>query len=179
MSIRALWPSTQPSSCSPRRKAEIHLCANELFSVRFTITAIRRIGPVCCARAASGQAAADPAITLMKSRRRPAFPQGWAPLMSACDSELSQEIAPGGMWYQSPGSNSEPRLVGQTSSRWPASRRQCASGKLRWRHRRAGNRKADNRKIRRGSNSETRSAGRKGHRTSTTETEWAPIARGG
>jgi uncharacterized protein YchJ len=29
----------------------------------------------CCAPAASGQAAADPAITLMKSRRRIAFPK--------------------------------------------------------------------------------------------------------
>jgi hypothetical protein len=32
-------------------------------------TPIRRIRSGCCARAASGHAAADPAITLMKSRR--------------------------------------------------------------------------------------------------------------
>ena len=73
-----LWPSTQSSSCSPRRKAEMYRCANQSFSVRFTRAAIRRIGSVCCARAASGQVAADPSITLMKSRRRIAFPQSWA-----------------------------------------------------------------------------------------------------
>src|SRR3974377_1745904 len=31
----------------------------------------------CCARAASGQAVAEPTITLMKSRRRIAFPEAW------------------------------------------------------------------------------------------------------
>src|SRR5262249_50784164 len=40
-------------------------------------TPIRRIRSACCARAASGQVAAEPTITLMKSRRRIAFPKAW------------------------------------------------------------------------------------------------------
>src|SRR5262249_24924273 len=38
-------------------------------------TPIRRIRSACCARAASGQVAAEPTITLRKSRRRIAFPK--------------------------------------------------------------------------------------------------------
>jgi hypothetical protein len=37
--------------------------------------AMRRATAGCCARAASGQTEADPAIPLMKSRRRIAFPE--------------------------------------------------------------------------------------------------------
>jgi hypothetical protein len=36
---------------------------------------MRRIGCGCWARAASGQVAAEPAIALMKSRRRIAYPK--------------------------------------------------------------------------------------------------------
>jgi hypothetical protein len=38
---------------------------------------IRQILPACCARAASGHEVADPAIILMKSRRRIAFLKAW------------------------------------------------------------------------------------------------------
>ena len=38
-------------------------------------TPTRRVGSACCARAASGHEVADPAITLMKSRRRIACPE--------------------------------------------------------------------------------------------------------
>src|SRR5262249_26018193 len=63
----------------------------------------------CCARTASGQAAADPAITLMKSRRRIAFTKaGTTPNRT----RLQQGFPTGGMgsdrhfaWQQPSGSN--------------------------------------------------------------------------
>ena len=63
----------------------------------------------CCAPAASGQAAADPAITLMKSRRRIAFPKaGTTPI----GTRLQQGFAPGEMGFRVKlhGSNSEPPM---------------------------------------------------------------------
>src|SRR6516164_10113990 len=41
----------------------------------FISTPIRRLPPACCARATNGHAAPEPTITLMKSRRRIAFPE--------------------------------------------------------------------------------------------------------
>jgi hypothetical protein len=63
----------------------------------------------CCARAASSQAAADPAITVMKSRRRIALPKaGTTPTWT----QLQQGFAAAGMgsaryfaWQQSSGPN--------------------------------------------------------------------------
>src|SRR6516164_5240193 len=53
----------------------------------------------CCARAAGGQTAADPAIALMKSRRRIAFPRG-SRLRRHSLRELQQVLAHGGMGFQ-------------------------------------------------------------------------------
>jgi hypothetical protein len=57
---------------------------------RYPITGIAG----CCARAASGQAAAEPTIPLMQSRRRIAFPKaGTTPTIK----ELQQGFTTGGM----------------------------------------------------------------------------------
>src|SRR6516225_9922202 len=50
--------------------------------------------PACCAPAASGQAAGDPTITLMKSRRRIAFTKART---TPNRTRLQQGFTPGGM----------------------------------------------------------------------------------
>jgi hypothetical protein len=80
--------------------------------------------PGCCALAVSGQAAADPAITLMKSRRRIALPEaGTTPNRT----RLQQGFPTGGMgsdphfaWQQPSGSNVRFGLIGPPGKRWPA-----------------------------------------------------------
>ena len=51
-------------------------CPSGSSAATFINTPIRRMRSACCARAASGQAAAEPAITFMKSRRRITSPKG-------------------------------------------------------------------------------------------------------
>src|SRR5215467_12830371 len=69
--------------------------------------------PACCAPAVSGHEAADPAINLMKSRRRIAAPKAQS-LCGLCfgTTQLQQGFPPGGMgfdrhfaWQQSSGPN--------------------------------------------------------------------------
>jgi hypothetical protein len=65
--------------------------------------------PVCCARAASGHTTVDPAINLMKSRRRIAFPKtGTSPTRT----RLQQGFAIDEMRFQGKlhGSNPEPLM---------------------------------------------------------------------
>src|SRR5882672_1482443 len=64
-STRRLRPS-QPNSARPRRKAAIRACPSGSSSATPISTPIRRVG--CCARAASGQAAAAPPSRTMDSR---------------------------------------------------------------------------------------------------------------
>jgi hypothetical protein len=71
VSTVTFWPSTQPAPSSPLPNA---LTNRALASAVPRLTkATTGIADHCCARAASGQAAADPAIPLMRSRRRIAF----------------------------------------------------------------------------------------------------------
>jgi hypothetical protein len=52
----------------------------------------------CCARAASGHAAADPAIAVRNSRRRIAFPRAYNPSeQEFATARSNQEFAPGDM----------------------------------------------------------------------------------
>jgi hypothetical protein len=69
--------------------------------------------PACCAPAVSGHETADPAINLMKSRRRIAAPKAQS-LCGLCfgTTQLQQGFPPGGMgfdrhfaWQQSSGPN--------------------------------------------------------------------------
>src|SRR6516165_386610 len=74
-------------------------------------TPTRRTAPTCCACAVNGHATADPAIPVMTSRRRIAFPKGQD--HADCDCvQLQQGIATGEMgfrghfaWQQSSGPN--------------------------------------------------------------------------
>ena len=65
-----LRPSTQPSWCNPCRNAPIRAMDSGSSAARFMSTPIRRIRSPCCARAATGHAAAAPPMSLMNSRRR-------------------------------------------------------------------------------------------------------------
>jgi len=68
MSMRMFWSSCQPRICMPWRKAAVKDRARGLSELPAS-TPMRRIRPTCCARAASGHAAAVPPSSLMKSRR--------------------------------------------------------------------------------------------------------------
>jgi len=68
-SIETLRPSLQPSSASACRNAATRVCMIGSPSRVGMRAPIRRIGPSCCARAASGHAAAPP-ISVMNLRRR-------------------------------------------------------------------------------------------------------------
>src|SRR5262249_31524622 len=76
MSTRALRPTAQPASCRPCRNAARRACPSASSAVRFISTPMRRMRSPCCARAASGHAATEPANTLMKSRRLMQPPPG-------------------------------------------------------------------------------------------------------
>jgi hypothetical protein len=65
-SIRTLRPSTHPNCCSPCTSTLSRACASGSSATRFISTPIRRIRSVCCARAASGHAAAAPPSSVMK-----------------------------------------------------------------------------------------------------------------
>jgi hypothetical protein len=73
-----LLPSFQPISFKPSSKASTSACpsASRLVSPPIS-TATRRFCSRCCADAASGHAMVEPAIPLMKSRRRIAFLKAW------------------------------------------------------------------------------------------------------
>src|SRR6516162_5250552 len=91
-SIVIVRPSIHPSSRSRCTKAATHSLAAE----RVLWPKKPMVGSFagCCARAASGQAAADPAIALMKSRRRIALPEaGTTPRRK----RLQQGFTTGGM----------------------------------------------------------------------------------
>jgi hypothetical protein len=81
VSTCTLPPSCQPNCCSACTNAASQAwpCSASVF----ISTPMRRIRSGCCARAGSGNAAADPAIPWMKSRRRIAAPraQGCADLL--------------------------------------------------------------------------------------------------
>src|SRR6516165_5008354 len=68
-SICRLRPSVQPNFCNASRNAVMRACASGLSLASGISTPIRRICPDCCARAASGHAAAEPPTRAMKSRR--------------------------------------------------------------------------------------------------------------
>ena len=69
-SIRTLFPSRHPSSCSSCRNAATRCCTSGSSAGRFTSTPTRRIPPAgCCPPAASGHAAAAPPTSVMNSRR--------------------------------------------------------------------------------------------------------------
>src|SRR5215471_4304070 len=68
-SIWTLPPSIHPKSRIPRRNALMRDFVSRSFSSSPTSTLTRRIRFGCCGHAAPGQTAAEPAITLMKSRR--------------------------------------------------------------------------------------------------------------
>src|SRR5262245_29965348 len=68
MSRRAVRPSTHPNACNASRNAVTRSCASGSLSAMEISTAMRRIAPPCCARAASGHAAAPPR-SVMNSRR--------------------------------------------------------------------------------------------------------------
>ena len=70
--MATFWPSTNPASFRP--------CANAVARSSELAAVVLRRNPTigvagCCARAASGHATAEPATTLMKSRRRIACPK--------------------------------------------------------------------------------------------------------
>jgi hypothetical protein len=67
-SIRTLRPTAHPNSCSPCRNAALRTCACGSSAGKFTSTPMRRIRSPCCARAASGHAAAPPR-SVMNTRR--------------------------------------------------------------------------------------------------------------
>ena len=68
-SIRMLRPSVQPNPCSPRRNAAMRSrISGSSVLLPLVNTPIRRIAG-CCARAASGHAAAAPPSSVMNSRR--------------------------------------------------------------------------------------------------------------
>jgi len=69
-SIARFLPSTKPVSRSPRLKASRTVAASAR-DRGWRTPIVNCVG--CCARAASGQAATEPTVTLMKSRRRIAF----------------------------------------------------------------------------------------------------------
>src|SRR5262245_23045702 len=75
-SIRKLRPTVQPNSCKPCANAarRVGSCGSSAPVDRRTPT--RRTRSACCARAASGHAATEPAITWMKSRRLMQPPPG-------------------------------------------------------------------------------------------------------
>jgi hypothetical protein len=68
----------------------------------------------CRARAASGQAPADPTIPLTKSRRRIAFAQGLGPRQFSFG--LQQGFATGGMGFK--GHFAQQQSSGPTVSQW-------------------------------------------------------------
>ena len=63
VSIRTLRPSVQPNCCSPCRNAAMRACLPDRPRPRVMSTPMRRIRSGCCARAASGHAAAAPPST--------------------------------------------------------------------------------------------------------------------
>jgi len=69
VSIRTLRPSIQPSSRRPRTNASIRACPSLSSAAKLISTPMRRIRSGCCARVVTGHAAAEPTMTLMKSRR--------------------------------------------------------------------------------------------------------------
>jgi hypothetical protein len=60
----------QPNSCIPCRNAPIRACASGSSAAKVISTPMRRTRSGCCARAASGHAAAAPHSVNMNSRRR-------------------------------------------------------------------------------------------------------------
>jgi len=69
----AICSSRKPAALSPERAAATRGATPD--SAPGYKKPIWKIFAYCCARAASGHAVAEPAITLMKSRRRIAFPK--------------------------------------------------------------------------------------------------------
>ena len=68
-SMCTLLPSIQPNSCSACWNAVRRARASGSLATSGKSTPMRRTGSGCCARAASGQTAAAPPISVMKSRR--------------------------------------------------------------------------------------------------------------
>src|SRR5262249_14256613 len=65
----------QPNCCRPDTNAAMRACASTSSAVMAISTPMRRTFSDCCATAASGQVAVEPAITFMKSRRLIASPE--------------------------------------------------------------------------------------------------------
>src|SRR6516164_2105334 len=87
-------PSIHPSSRNALEKAVMTEVKTGTLGLRKPIVCIF---PACCARAASVHAAAEPTITLMKSRRRIASPKaGTTPTRT----RLQQGFATGGMGFR-------------------------------------------------------------------------------
>src|SRR6516164_9398634 len=78
------------------------------------VPSVMRMVPLCCARAASGHAMAEPVTTLMKSRRRIAFPKaGTTPIRTG----LQQGFAINEMGFRVSlhASNLEPLIRGMSA----------------------------------------------------------------
>jgi hypothetical protein len=69
VSIRTLRPSAQPNCCRLCRNAAMRACDSESSAAEAMSTPMRGIRSGCCARAASGHAAAAPPSSVMNSRR--------------------------------------------------------------------------------------------------------------
>src|SRR6516225_1668543 len=68
-SMLTLRPTAQPASCRPCRNAATRLCPSGSSAAKCISTPMRRMRSPCCARAASGQAAAARPTSVMNSRR--------------------------------------------------------------------------------------------------------------
>ena len=106
----SMWtvrPSTQPKLASPSRNFANWLFLSLSSWAVSSNTPIRRIRSPCCARAASGHAAAEPPINEMKSRRLmcPQTERPNLPLSSACRNCVVQHSKigwPGSGWGHFP-----------------------------------------------------------------------------
>src|SRR5438128_164983 len=68
-STRRFWPSVRPNCCKAWGNAATYDCGAASVAAPFISTPTRRTGPDCCARAASGHAAAAPPSSVMNLRR--------------------------------------------------------------------------------------------------------------
>jgi len=108
MSMRTFWPFVHPNCFSPSSKASMRACMSKSSASAPVSTPIRRIRSLCCANAVSGQIVADPAITLMKSRRRIARPEAQDHANCVDDYSRDLQLAKWGSEVSLHGSNAEP-----------------------------------------------------------------------
>jgi hypothetical protein len=105
-SIARVLPSTKPVSRSPRLKASRAVAASAR-DRGWRTPIVNCVG--CCARAARGQAATEPTVTLMKSRRRIAFTKAGLRRLGR-DYSRDLRLVKWGSGLQLHSSNSEPPM---------------------------------------------------------------------